>query len=132
MMENIIKIRNFTDLNAWIEGHKLVLAIYKITGKFPKSELFGLVNQMRRCVVSITSNIAEGFGKYSYKEKAQFYYISSCSVSELQNQLIIARDIDYINTDEFKWLFDNTVVVHKLINGLIKSSKSKIPMIHNT
>lgn len=69
------KIESFRDLNAWREGHKLVLAIYKITKTFPKDELYGLVSQMRRCAVSIASNIAEGFSRQSYKEKVQLYYM---------------------------------------------------------
>jgi len=63
------KIRSFTDLNAWREGHKLVLMIYKITDKFPQPEIFCLVVQMRRAVISITSNIAEGFSRQTSKEK---------------------------------------------------------------
>jgi four helix bundle protein len=65
------KIVNFTDLYAWVEGHKLVLEVYQLTGMFPKEELFGLTNQIRRAVVSITSNIAEGFSRNSIKEKLQ-------------------------------------------------------------
>ncbi len=57
------KIKSFTDLNAWKEGHTLVLMVYKITKEFPKEELFGLTNQLRRCIVSITSNVAEGFSR---------------------------------------------------------------------
>jgi four helix bundle protein len=67
------KIRFFIDLYAWKEAHKLVLLIYNITKEFPKEELFGLSNQIRRAVVSVTSNIAEGFSRNSYKEKSQFY-----------------------------------------------------------
>ena len=122
-------IRHFTDLNAWKEGHKLVLEIYKITEKFPKDEMFGLVNQMRRCVVSITSNIAEGFSRQSYKEKIQFYYMSLGSVTELQNQLLISRDVKYINDKQFQDLYILSIKVHKIINGLIKSSRS---FIHNS
>ncbi len=127
-MENDNKIKSFTDLNAWREGHKLVLMIYKITKDFPKEELFGLANQMRRAAVSITSNIAEGFSRQSYKEKAQFYSTSQGSVTEIQNQLLIARDVKYINDNKFKEIADQTVVVHKLISGLIKKSKD----IHNS
>lgn len=118
------KIRRFTDLNAWQEGHKLVLMIYKFTKNFPKEEIFGLVSQMRRCSVSITSNIAEGFSRQSYKEKTQFYAISLGSVTELQNQLLIAKDVDYITKDTFQNIAERTVKVHKIINGLIKSSKN--------
>ena len=117
------KIKSFTDLNAWKKGHELVIVVYKITKKFPKDEMFGLVSQMRRCAVSITSNIAEGFSRRSYKEKIQFYSIAQGSVTELQNQLLVVRDIGYINNDKFQEIAEQTIVVHKLINGLIKKSK---------
>ena len=116
------KIRSFTDLQAWKEGHKLVLLIYEITKKFPKDELFSLVNQMRRSAVSITSNIAEGFSRRSYKEKMQFYYTAQGSLTELQNQLIIARDVGYI-TSAFENVMQQSTIVNKIIHGLIKSAK---------
>lgn len=112
------------DLNAWKEGHRLVLNIYKITKEFPREETFGLISQMRRCAVSITSNIAEGFSRQSYKEKSRFYSISQGSVTELQNQLLIAKDVGYITEDEFKKNAEQSVTVHKIINGLIKSSRA--------
>ena len=74
------KIKSFTDLKTWQEGHQIVILVYKITKEFPKEEIFGLVSQMRRAVVSITSNIAEGFGRQTYKEKVQFYYIAQGSL----------------------------------------------------
>ena len=77
------KIRAFWDLHAWREGHALVLEVYKITGAFPQSEKFSLADQMRRCAVSITSNVAEGFGRNSYKEKARFYNTATASIAEL-------------------------------------------------
>lgn len=123
------KITTFTDLNAWKESHKLVLIIYKITRTFPKEELFGLVTQMRRCVVSITSNVAEGFSRQSYKEKLQFYSIALGSLAELQNQLIVARDVGYIHDGDYAKVSERTVTAHKLINGLIKASKA---IIHNS
>ena len=115
------KIRSFTDLNAWKEGHGLVLMIYKATKNFPKEELFGLSNQLRRAVVSITSNIAEGFSRKSPKEKSQFYSMALGSLTEVQNQILIARDIKYIQRDDFKNMADKTIIVSKLLNGLIKS-----------
>ena len=119
-------IKKFTDLNAWKEGHKLVLIIYGITKGFPKEELFGLVSQLRRCAVSITSNIAEGFSRQSYKEKLQFYSMALGSVTELQNQLLVARDVGYITDKKFKEIAEQSIIVHKIINGLIKSSKTII------
>lgn len=98
--------------------------IYEITKDFPKEEVFGLVVQMRRCGVSITSNIAEGFSRQSYKEKVQFYSIAQGSVTELQNQLLIGRDIDYITEEKFQEIAKQSIKVHKIINGLIKKSKS--------
>lgn len=115
------------DLDAWKEGHALVLNIYQITKKFPKEELFGLISQMRRCAVSITSNIAEGFSRQSYKEKLQFYSIAQGSVTELQNQLLVSKDVGYLTKDEFHKISEQTVTVHKILNGLIRHSKTIIP-----
>lgn len=119
------KIIKFTDLDTWKEGHKLVLKIYSLTKDFPGEEKFGLANQMRRAVVSITSNIAEGFSRRSYKEKLQFYSMAQGSVTEIQNQLLIAKDVGYISQEHFAETADQTVIVHKLINGLIKSTRSR-------
>ena len=118
------KIRSFTDLNAWKEGHKLVLMIYKITDNFPDKEKFGLTSQMRRCVISITSNIAEGFSRRGNKEKIQFYYISLGSLTELQNQLLIGRGIEFIKEKDFLKIAKQTTIVQKITNGLIKATKN--------
>lgn len=129
MNNEVSKIKSFTDLNAWKQGHKIVLEIYRITKDFPKEEIFGLTSQIRRASVSVTSNIAEGFSRNSYKEKLNFYSMSLGSLTEVQNQLLISRDIEYIATEDFKKLADQTVVANKLINGLIKSTKT---IIHNS
>lgn len=120
------KIQNFTDLLAWKEGHKLVLLIYSVSKSFPKEEIFGLTSQMRRCAVSVSSNVAEGFSRQSYKEKIHFYSISLGSITELQNQLLISKDIGYITPEIFKKIVDQTISVQKLTNGLIKFSKSQL------
>jgi len=116
---------SFTQLDAWKEGHILVLAIYNIVKTFPREELFALTNQKRRAVISITSNIAEGYSRKSYKEKIQFYYMSLGSLTELQNQLYIAKDICYISPDEFVSILNQTIKVHKIITGLIIASKNR-------
>ncbi|MEK9178580.1 MAG: four helix bundle protein [Patescibacteria group bacterium] len=118
-----MKIKSFTDLNAWQESHKLVLIVYKITKKFPSEEKFGLSDQMRRCSVSISSNIAEGFSRRGQKEKTQFFYMALGSLTELQNQLLVARDLNYCSKEEFQLISEKTIIVSKLVNGLIKSSK---------
>lgn len=122
-MENT-KIKSFTDLHVWQEGHHLVLSIYRMLTEFPKSESYALTDQMRRCVVSITSNIAEGFSRSGKKEKVQFYYMALGSVTELQNQLLIARDLKYIDKIRFDKIAEQTVIVQKMLNGLIRSIKS--------
>ena len=93
----IKKIQAFTDLKVWQKGHKLVLAVYRETGKFPKEERFGLTSQMRRCAVSIPSNIAEGFKRYHSKEYKQFLYVTLGSSAEVETQLVISQKIRYIN-----------------------------------
>ena len=126
---NQVKIKSFTQLNTWKEAHLLVLEIYEITKKFPKEEQFGLVNQIRRAVVSITSNIAEGFSRNSYKEKSQFYSMALGSLTEVQNQLLIARDLRSISKEEFISFAEKTITTNKLLNGLIKKSRT---MIHDS
>ena len=120
-------IKSFSDLYAWQEGHKLVLKIYKIVKKFPKEETFALAAQMRRAAISTTSNIAEGFSRRTTKDKIQFYCIAQGSLTELQNQLVIARDVKYISKVEFNKIAKQTIMVHKLISGL-----KKVKIILNT
>lgn len=118
------KIKDFRDLNAWQESHKLVLMTYDLTKDFPKEELFGLVSQMRRAAISITSNIAEGFGRQGYKEKIQFYYVAQGSLIELKNQIITARDVGYLNNGDLKTFLEQADLAHKLLQGLISKSKT--------
>ena len=114
------KIKNFSDLNAWQEAYKLVMIVYKITEKFPKEEKFILESQMKRCVISICSNVAEGFSRNSDKEKIQFFYMSHGSLTELQNQTIISRGLNYITKEDLDKIFAQSITVQKLINGLIR------------
>ena len=120
------RIKSFTDLNAWKEGHKLALEVYQITKEFPKEEQFGLTAQLRRAAVSFTSNIAEGFSRTSWREKVQFYATALGSLTEIQNQLLLARDIGYVSTTNFDAIAKQTIIVNKLTSGLIKKSKSMI------
>lgn len=119
------KIKTFTDLNAWKEAHKLVLGVYEYTKSFPKEENFRLTNQLCRAVVSVSSNIAEGFSRNSAKEKSHFYAMSLGSLTEVENQMIIARDLGYISTEKFELINNQIVTVSKLINGLMKTVLSR-------
>ena len=120
------KINDFTDLNTWKASHNLVLYIYKLSEKFPSSEKFSLTSQIQRAAVSITSNIAEGFGRHSYKEKVQFYYLAHSSLTEVKNQLIISRDLKYINENNFNEALEKLILSQRLLQGLIKTSRKFI------
>jgi four helix bundle protein len=117
------KIKVFTDIVAWAEAHKLVVQIYELTKTFPKEEMFGLTAQMRRAAVSITSNIAEGFGRCSFKEKIRFYYISQGSIIEVKNQLLIARDVKIITNEKFNEIDSQIIHSHRLLQGFITKTK---------
>lgn len=123
MNDNKSKIEKFSDLKVWQEAHKLVINMYKLTKSFPKDEDFGLTSQIRRASVSITSNIAEGFGRRG-KEKTQFYNFSIGSLYEVQNQLMICKDVGYIT--EGQWIeFENQIIiVGKMLHGFIRSTKN--------
>lgn len=125
-MNESTKIKEFTDLNSWKEAHKLVLQTYRLTQLFPKEEIFGLTNQARRAAVSITSNIAEGFGRQTFKDRIHFYYMAQGSLSELKNQILIARDISYIQEKDFQIFEEQLIIAHKLLQGLITKSKTFI------
>ncbi len=118
-------IKSFTDLNTWQEGHKLVVLIYALTKAFPKEEAFGLTNQLRRAAVSVTSNIAEGFSRQTAADRIHFYIMSQGSLTEAQNQVLVARDVGYLSNRAFQELAAQTVKAHKLLTGLIKSTRQR-------
>ena len=118
------KIKNFTDLFIWQRGHKLVIDIYKITEKFPNEEKYGLSDQIKRASVSITSNIAEGFGRDKMNDKAHFYTIALGSIYEIQNQLLIARDLRYITLEQSDVLFNECTEISKMCLVLIRKIRS--------
>lgn len=124
-MKQEASIKSFTDLHTWQEGHKLVLAVYKMLQDFPREEQFGLASQMRRSAVSVTSNIAEGFSRSTWTDKKHFYVMAHGSLTELQNQLLVARDVSYVAKSDFDKIAAQAVTVHKLLTGLIKSTNER-------
>lgn len=118
------KIESFHDLIVWQRGHQLVLSCYRVSRQFPKEELFALTSQLRRAIISVTSNIAEGFSRQTIKDKINFYHISLGSCTEAQNQLLVARDLGYIGHEAYDEIFSQTVEVHKMLNALIKSLRN--------
>ena len=126
MKKDSSKINTFKDLIVWQEGHKLVLLIYKSTKQFPRDEQFGLVSQMRRSAVSITSNIAEGFIRRSYKDKLNFFTISKGSLIELENQLLISKDVTYLDLADYNVINEQIKKVRMLLSAFITKTKSLI------
>jgi len=114
------KIKNFKDLRIWQEGIKLVKYIYLLTKDFPKDELYGLSSQMRRCAVSIPSNIAEGFRRYHNKEYKQFLFITLGSCAELETQVTIAHDLEYIKEEIKEEITDKIQYICKMVSRLIR------------
>lgn len=112
----------YQKLDVWNLAMDLAEQVYIITKKFPKEELFALTNQMRRCAVSVPSNIAEGATRQSQKEFLQFISIARGSLSELETQIILAKRIGYMNNDET--IFDLIVSVKKMLNALMRSLRS--------
>jgi four helix bundle protein len=94
-----MKTYSFEKLIVWQKSRKLAAVIYKMTREFPKEEMFGISSQMRRCSISISSNIAEGSGRQTFKEKARFTEIAYASALELLNQLMISLDLEYIKEE---------------------------------
>lgn len=120
------KIRHFTDLRVWREGHALAIRVYRETKKFPKEERFGISSQMQRAAVSITSNIAEGFGRVSVREKLHFYTIARGSLLELENQTLLSTDLGFLLREDSDVLRESLANTHKLINALISSTRSRL------
>lgn len=116
--------KSFTELDVWQSGHELVLTIYALVKYFPKEELFGLVSQMKRSAASITANIAEGFGRQGAKEKEQFYLIAAGSLFELKDQLLIARDVLYIDKDQFTSAAGLANKCHAQLNALLTAHRA--------
>lgn len=119
-------ITKFTDLAAWQEAHKLTITIYKYTKNFPRDELFGITSQLRRAAISIESCIAEGFSRYHFKDKLNFYYDSRGSLSEVQGQSITAKDLEYLDKPSFQEVWTQSEKTTIILSGLIKSTKNQI------
>jgi four helix bundle protein len=119
------KIATFDKLDAWQAARFLTKQVYLVSRNFPKDEQFGLTNQMRRAASSVCANIAEGFSRQTIPDKLHFYSISQGSLTELQSFLIIANDVEYLRDDVRISLYNQSVKAHKLLTGLIKSTKRR-------
>lgn len=117
-------MNNHKDLEVWKKSIEFVKDIYEKTKSFPKEESFGITNQIRRAAVSIPSNIAEGAARNHKGEFKQFLYIALGSLSELETQLIITREIKFLEENQFKSLNEKLEIIRKLLIGLIKFLKN--------
>ena len=116
--------RKYTELDVWIKSRSLVNRIYSITKDFPKDEMFGLTNQMRRAAVSLPSNIAEGCGRQYSKDAIQFFFIARGSLYELETQVYVASDQNYILADEVSNCLQEITACKQLVNGFVAYYKS--------
>lgn len=124
-MEGLTSVNHFTNLIAWQKSHAFVRSIYEISKKFPQSEQFGLTSQLRRAASSITANIAEGYGRYHFKDKIRFYYLARGSNTESQNHIILAHDLGYITNEEFYDLKFKVWESYKILSGLISATTNQ-------
>ena len=116
---------HFTDLTVWQKGHQVVLWVYQITKNFPNEEKYGLTSQMQRSAVSITSNIAEGFGRKNLGEKIQFLHISLGSAYELENQLLVSIDLKLVTDENISQIKSVLTEVQKMLVSAIRKLKDK-------
>jgi four helix bundle protein len=114
----------YTDLDVWLRSRSLAILIYALTKNFPKDELFGLTNQMRRAAVSVPSNIAEGCGRQHVNEAIQFFYIARGSLYELETQLYISFDQNFISEPELKNTLEEVTACKQLLHGFINYYRS--------
>ena len=113
--------RHFTEMPVWQKAHRLVLLIYRVSGRFPRDERYELRSQVRRAAVSVSSNIAEGFGRHHSNDKAQFYRNARGSLYEVENQLIIARDLGYVDEEQQRHVSRKVGVISHDLNKIVKT-----------
>ena len=111
---------NYRDLVVWQKARKLAVEIYRNTQGFPRAEMFGMAQQLRRAAVSVPSNIAEGHGRRTSKDILSFLRIARGSLFEIETQILIATDLEYIERTRSEALAGQTVDVIRLLNGLIR------------
>ena len=117
-------MRDFRKLNVWKKAHELTLEIYQVTRKFPKEELYGITNQIRKAAVSVPNNIAEGCGRDSEKELQRFSTIAMGSASEVEYLLLLSFDLKYLLKAEYQKLDEKTIEVKKMLSRFIVSLRS--------
>lgn len=118
-------MRNYRDIQVWQRSHQITLDIYNLTSGFPSSELYALTSQMKRSAYSIPMNIAEGCGKSSEADFVRFLEIASGSASELDYQLILARDLKYMDQNEYEKIKNELTEIRKMLTAFIKQVRNR-------
>lgn len=116
-------MNTFRDLLIWQKAMQLVTNIYSMTSNFPKEEMFGLTSQLRRCSISIPSNISEGFGRGSNKDYHRFLTISLGSLFEFQTQIEIASNLKYISETDFNKIYEDSKELERMMSSFIRKVK---------
>src|SRR3954463_7805416 len=120
---------DYRQLTVWKRAHSLALSVFRVTGAFPPSERYGLAAQLRRAATSVVSNIAEGSGSHSVRDEIRFFRIARASVSELECQLLLSRDVGFLIREIWSPLGNECHEIGRMLNGLIRSCSSKHPTI---
>ena len=113
-------MNDFRNLRVWNLAHALALAVYRSTAGFPRSERFGLVAQMRRAAVSVPANIAESCGRRTRRDEARFLHVALGSASELEAELLLARDLQYLGDEDARQLASDTADVKRMLGSLAR------------
>jgi four helix bundle protein len=120
-----LEMKDFRELKVWEKSHRLALAVYKATARFPKDELYGLTSQLRRSSVSVPANIAEGCGRGSNSELGRFLQIAMGSASELEYLFLLAHDLDFLSAPLYQNLAKEVVEVKRMLASLIRKVKAE-------
>ena len=113
---------DYKELDVWVQARELVRRVYELSGTFPKAEQFSLTSQLRRCIVSVSSNIAEGCGRQTAKETIHFLHIARGSLYEAETQILLAKDLS-LTTSDIEEILSEVERVKKLLNGFINYHK---------
>jgi four helix bundle protein len=119
-------IKSYHDLDVWTKGRELVKLIYKLTKSFPRDELYGLTSQLRRAVISIPSNIAEGHSRHSTKDYVNFVSVAIGSLAEVDTQTILAQDLEYVTAKDCEAVNTSIQSLQRMLHALRQSLKAKL------
>jgi len=118
-------MKTYRDLLVWQKSMVLVTEIYRLSKSFPRDETYGLTSQMRRCAVSVPSNLAEGYGRNSTSDYIRFLYIATGSLYELQTQIEIALNLQYLNKPDYDKLYESSREIERMLSSLTKKLNDK-------